>query len=267
MSSIHCPPLPLDTARAAESVYGSEHPYLKIGETLDTLWADLDLSAVNPADTFLLDSFYPYSLVTIMQYWEFLTDRQMSQATRTRLDMKYALHLPLNFPGILPSRLCEFRQHLVADRAANRVLQGMIHSLSYFPEQEKNMVCVDRMIDAICLPSRAENILECMGIALESVASRDPNWLKTYALPHWYRRYHQKQDNQKIPRNPRDIKQLILSIGNDGWHLLEMIKSSNGIALSQLPEIQNLQHEWHRQFVSENGLLKFRESHCLSCSS
>lgn len=266
MSSIQCPPIPADTARAAELVFGREHPYLKIGESLEILWEDLDLSTLGSADAFLSNSFYPYSLVTILQYWEYLTDRQMSQAMRTRLDMKYALHLPLNFPGIKPSTLCEFRQHVLADRGASEALQGMLQRLSNFTNREKPSLDVNQMIAAICLPSRAEIILECMGIALESIATCDPNWLKAHALPHWYKRYHQKPNHQKIPHGPKEIRLLAQVVGSDGRYLMQVIENSNATALSQLPEIQLLRQEWQRQFALEGETLKFRESHCLLCS-
>ena len=267
MSPIQYPPLPIDTARAAELVFGREHPYLKIGESLGIIWEDLHISDFAPADAFLLNSFYPYSFVTILQYWEYLTDRQMAQATRMRLDMKYALHLPINFPGIEPSTLCEFRQHVLADRGAHTAIQGIVQSMSNFAERGNSSTSVEQLMTAICLPSRAEIVLECMGVALEAVASTDPNWLKIYALPHWYRRYYQKFHHEKIPRNPREIDLLIQSVGNDGWHLMEMIEKSNATGILRLPEIKLLRDQWQRQFILEEGLLKFRKSHCLACSS
>ena len=267
MSSIQCPPLPVDTARAAELAFGREHPYLKMGASLEILWEDLDLSTLGSANTFLLNSFYPHSLATILQYWEYLSDRQMSQATRTRLDMKYALHLPLNFPGLEPSTLCAFRQHVLNDRGAHKALQEMFHRLSDFANREKPLLDVKQMIAAICLPSRAEIILECMGIALESVATCDPNWLKAHTPAHWYKRYHQKLNGQKIPHDLKEIELLIQAVGSDGWHILKAIESSNASVLSQLPEIQKLRHEWRNQFVLERDSLKFCKSHCLSCSN
>lgn len=266
MSPIQYPPLPFDTARAAEAVFGREHPYLRMGASLETLWEELDLTALGFTDPFLSNSFYPYSFVTILQYWEYLTDRQMSQATRMRLDMKYALHLPLNFPGIQSSILCEFRQHVLSDQRAQETLDGMVHSLDKFAGRQTATVHVSQMLPEICLPSRAERILECMSVAIEAVASQDPDLLKTFALPHWYRRYYQKFDHEKISRNRQDIEMLIQSVGSDGRHLLEMMEKSPRSTLMKLPEIQNLQNEWRSQFSLNEGTLKFRESHCLKCS-
>ncbi|MEO8357490.1 MAG: transposase [Chloroflexota bacterium] len=267
MSSFQCPPLPYDTARAAESVFGREHPYLRIGESLKILWEELTPLALESADEFLSNSFYPYSLATVLQSWETLTDRQMAQATRTRLDMKYALHLPLNFPGLEPSTLCAFRQHVLTDRGAIETLQEMIQRLGIFTNREKSSLDVNGMITTICLASRAEIIFDCMGIALESVATCDPNWLKAHTPPHWYKRYHQKPAGQKIPHTAQEIESLVQAVGRDGRHLLKAIESSNAPILSQLPEIQKLRNAWQCQFVSEGDSLTFRESRCLSCGS
>lgn len=267
MSQIQCPPLPFDTARAAESVFGREHPYLKIGESLERLWGKLEPAASESAVIPPTPAFYPYSIMTVLQYWEYLTDRQMSQATRTRLDIKYALHLPLNYPGIEPSTLCEFRRRVLTDRGTNETLQGIASLVSNAAGQGKSLVQVDKMIASLCLLNRAEIILECMEIALEAVASRDPNWLKTHALPHWYRRYYRKSDHEKIPHTTREIEVLIQSIGNDGLYLLKKIKESRSATLSQLAEIKNLEQEWHCQFAMQGDVLNFLEAHCRACSS
>ncbi len=267
MSSIPCPSLPSDTAQAAETVFGREHPYLQMGNSLSGIWNTLPLSNLGEADTFLTRSFYPYALVTILQYWEYLTDRQMSQATRTRLDMKYALHLPLRFPGIEPDTLCEFRQHVLASPAAIDVLDGMLHDLSGFGKREGSTRSADEIISSICLPSRAETVLECMDLALEAVAAVDPEWLKAHTLAHWYRRYHLKIGHRSMPSCPGEVEMLIESVGNDGRHLLQTIDVSNATWLAQLPEIRKLNREWQRQFSVEAGTLKFRVSHCLMCTS
>ena len=259
--------LPIDTARAAQSAFGREHPYLKMGEALEGILRNLARLSIPSLDVYLSNTLYPYALLTALQYWEYLTDRQMAQATRTRLDMKYALHFPLNFPGIEPSTLCEFRRHVLADATAVKMLGEIYQHLSRYAHLEKNLPDPRRMMAEICLPSRAETILECMCIALEAIAARNPFWLKTHTLPHWYRRYHAKNGFQKIPADPKEIGLLVESVGNDGRFLLKMMDDSNATALMDLPEIQHLRFEWKRQFITEGDQIRFRAVHCLLCSS
>jgi len=47
-------------------------------------------------------------MVTLLQYWEFLSDRQAAHMVISRLDWKYALHLGLTYAGFDHSVLCEF---------------------------------------------------------------------------------------------------------------------------------------------------------------
>lgn len=267
MPSIQCPLLPFDTARAAESVFGREHPYLKIGESLNRVWEELDFPARGYTDRLSVPPFYPCSLVTVLQSWEYLNDRQMSQATRTRLDIKYALHLPLTYPGIDPSMLCEFRRQVLSDPWINEALLKLNCLLSVVTGRETASITVDKMVASICLLNRADNILECMEMALEAVATQDPNWLKLYALPHWYRRYYRKLDHEKFPHTTLEIERMIESIGSDGLHLLRMIEESNAANLRKLTEIQTLENEWQSQFDVEVDLLKFRQSQCRTCSN
>jgi hypothetical protein len=267
MLTIQCPSLPIDTARAAQSAFGREHPYLKMGEALEGILENLAFPAVRSPDVYLSNTLYPYALLTALQYWEYLTDRQMAHATRTRLDMKYALHFPLNFPGIEPSTLCEFRRHVLANANAAEMLGEIMQHLSRYANHEKALPDPLRMMAEICLPSRAEIIFECMGLALEAIASRNPFWLKTHTLPHWYRRYHAKNGAQKLPTDPKEIRLFVESIGNDGRFLLKVIEDSNASALRNLPEIQHLRFEWKRQFITEADPLRFRASHCLLCRS
>jgi hypothetical protein len=265
MLTIQCPPLPDDTARAAELVFGRDHPYLRMGEALDALWAGLDLRALQSANAFLADTFYPYALATVLQYWEALSDQQMSQATNTRLDLKYAMHLPLSLPGIAPLKLCAFRQHVQMNRVGKDALQGIVRGLGKFANREKSSADVSQIFSAICLLSRAEIILECMAIALEAVAARDPSWLRAHAQPHWYRRYHQRPSPPKTPRNPRELEKLMEAAGNDGLYLLATIECGPGSDLAQLPEILMLRREWQRQFALEESPLKLRKLRCLFC--
>ena len=236
-----------------------------MGQSLNHVWEELNLSALSFQDLFLTNYFFPYSLMTIVQYWEYMTDRQMSQATRTRLDMKYAMHLPLNFPSVEPAALCGFRQRVLTEWKALEAMQWLIHSLNSLVGREA-AVAANGIISSVCLPSRAEHTLEHMSMALEAIAATDPHWLKIHTLPHWYRRYHLTLDQYKFPSDPKDIKLMIQSVGNDGLHLLAEIGKSKADHLSRLSAVASLSDEWQEQFIREGNVLKFREPHCLSCS-
>jgi hypothetical protein len=155
----------------------------------------------------------------------------------------------------------------LADSEGVKLLGEIVRHLTSQVHLDKNLPDPQRMMADICLPSRAESIWEYMNIALEAIAVRNPLWLRTHTLPHWYRRYHTKGGSQKIPQDPKEIDLLIESVGNDGRLLIKMLDDSNAQTLTSLAEVQTLRSEWKRQFLVEDDQLKFRAGQCLMCGS
>jgi transposase len=268
MTPIRFPPIPNDTDHASEVAFGIDHPYLKIGDGLGMVFSDVNLESVAAADAVLADSFWPYSLATVLQYWEELTDRQMANATRTRVDLKYALHLPLIFPGMDPATLCRFRQRLLLNQAGREALQQVVDHLEIFiGSQEKPLADSDSIISTICTISRWEIVIGIMSNAVEALAASHPEWLRAIALPHWYRRYYYKQTSHHIPRASKNIKASLQSVGEDGRHLLEAVEKSENPSLKELPEIRTLRREWQSQFEWENDQLRLRSQNCSNCEN
>ena len=71
-------------------------------------------------------------MLTIFQFAEELTNQQMVDALRSRLDLKYALHLPVNYHRFEPSALCEFRRQLFADAAFQQIFQKLLDRTAEF---------------------------------------------------------------------------------------------------------------------------------------
>ena len=268
MNSFRFPPIPSDTVRASEAAFGKDHPYLRIGDRLSVIFSDVNLESMVSTDSQLAQSFWPYSLATVLQYWEDLTDRQMANATRTRVELKYALHLPLVFPGINPSGLCSFRQRLQLNKTGKDALQQVIGQLeSFIGNQEKLASDPDLIISTICTISRWEVVMESMGTAVEALAASQPEWLRTVALPHWFRRYYYRQSSGYFPRASMNIQASLQSVGEDGRHLLEAVEKSGNPDLLKLPEIQALQLKWQSQFEKEGDQQRLRFQNCSNCDN
>lgn len=267
MTSIRYPPIPADTVRATEEAFGSDHPYLKIGNGLEMVFCEANLDSVVATDASLADSFWPYSLATVLQYWEDLTDRQMANATRTRVDLKYALHLPLIFPGMNPSKLCRFRGQVQHNQAGREAFQQVVNRVEDFlAGREKHFTDSSLIITTICMISRYEIVMEAMSNAVEALAANRPEWLRTMALPHWYRRYYYGQNPRRTPRSSKNVEALLRSVGEDGQHLIKTVEKSEIVSLMDLPEIQALRQEWQHQFEIEGDRLKVRSPNCANCA-
>jgi transposase len=260
------PPLPADTARAAEAMFGKGNFYLTVGDGVGDLFANLDLTdlggdAETPAYLLAL-----FSLVTIFQYMEDLPDRQAAEAIRARIDWRYALHLPLDFPGFPHTALCEFRRRLLFSTAARQVFQClMTHLADLNLPVSKDFWSVDAssVLAAVCTVNRVERISEAMRQALEALAAWQPEWLRTIALPHWYDRY--RRARAALPRSKEEQGLLAQAIGSDILYLIGSVAISHLSASSLPPEVRAIQQLWHRQFEPYGDSFKWRLMGCDSC--
>ena len=247
--SFSFPALPAETARAVEAVFGKGNIYLTIGDQIEPLLADVNLGDLDPAGEASMTLRTILALVTVFQFAENLPDRRAAEALRSRLDWKYALHLPLNYPGFEPVTLCDFRKSLVHDSAARQALQQIFDRLAAVGllrngDQQSDVV---QVLSAVCCLSCLERMVEAMAMALEALATYQPEWLRTVARPHWYERYYGALSTSALPHLPQDQQALAQAFGADAWHLLEAIERANA-ALARMPEAQNLRRIWHQQF-------------------
>jgi transposase len=238
------PPLPADTLCAAKSVFHIENLYLVIGDQLDLLLGDLnrdDLDAFSARPTgvpFIL------AMLTIFQFAEDLPDRQAAEAVRTRMDWKYALHLPVDYPGIDHTELGEFRQRLRLDRGGQRVFQRLLTRLAelgLLGSKDKRRAHIDDVLKALDTLSRVEELAEAMSLALEALAARQPDWLRAMSLPHWYGRYGPKLARLYRSSCKEEHEALARAIGADISYLLEAIAEAGNPDLALLPEVKALE--------------------------
>jgi transposase len=247
--SLSFPALPAETARAVEAVFGKGNIYLTIGDQIGPLLTDVNPGDLGPNDEASITLRTLLALVTVFQFAENLPDRRAAEALRSRLDWKYALHLPLNYPGLEPLTLCEFRKFLMRDVAARQVVQQILERLATVGllrngHQQPDVL---QVLTAICCLSCLERIVEAMRMALETLATYQPEWLRTVARPHWYERYQGTLLKNALPYLPHDQEALAQAIGADAWHLLEAIERANA-ALARMPEARDLRRVWHQQF-------------------
>src|SRR5258708_37063770 len=123
------PVLPDDIAQVVRQILPASHPLVVVGDRLSDFVSDASFADLYPAEgkPALSPAFLP--MVTLLQYWEFLSDRQTAHMVISRLDWKYALHLGLTYAGFDHSVLCEFRQRLIAHDAQRRVFDQLLVAL------------------------------------------------------------------------------------------------------------------------------------------
>lgn len=262
------PPLPLDTADAARSIFNIENVYLSIGDQIDHLVSDLNLNDLDSSRSKQPDTLCLLAMVTIFQYAENLPDRHAVEALRRRTDWKYALHLSLVSPGFEPSTLCEFRQQLLGSSVGQEVFHEMLVRLAQsglFSTRTKNSLDAKFVILDVCTHTRLDWLAQAMGLTLEALATYQPELLREITLPHWFERYKRMPKMLTQYRSKQDLEALAVSIGKDSHHLLEAIKCCHDSGVADLREVQDLRRIYHQQFDLKGNQVRWQVV-CPFCS-
>lgn len=270
MSSEIFPPVPTETARAARSVFGRSNFYLATGDQVNSLFSGIILEDPHGRIHKPSRSQAMLYLITIFQYVETLPDNSAADALRLRTDWKYALHLPLTYPGLSASSFCEFRKWLLSDRTGEQTLQTILTRLS-----EVMLVtgkpCFSLpsgdIVRKVCLLSRLAMVWDSIGEILGVLAGKQPEWLRTVNLPHWYERYGNHQKTINLVARDSELEALAQQIGADGDYLLKAISDAHDLALANLPEILGMKQIWKDQYVLGEGKISWRKDACAYCSS
>jgi len=196
-------PVPEQTARVARAAFPKGNLYISIRDQLGTLFEDADFSSLYPRRG--QPAFAPWhlALITIMQFLENLSDRQASDAVRSRIDWKYALSLELTDAGFDYSVLSNFRERLSAGEQPALLLDRVLELL-----KEKNLLKArgkqrtdsTNVLAHIRVMNRLELVTETLRAALNQLASVSPIWLSSMALPEWFTRYGARIEDTRLPR-------------------------------------------------------------------
>jgi hypothetical protein len=277
LHSITYPPVPEDTARLASSLYGKGNNYLRIGNHLnqildDLLSGNLDMPCTGER---VIDSEVRCALMTIFQYAEELSNQQIIEAVRNRVELKYALHLPLNYPSLEPNTLCEFRRQLMRNAHCLQIFQRLIDRTMVFGLFQKTKVQpleAEHVLTAVCTLNRFEEVVEAMHQALEALTVTNMEWLRQVALPYWYDRYNRKARMTGFQNFEGNWKSRVMEIAADIRYLLGKIDHSQQSKLINLPEIHSLRQIWQDQFViipatsTQPQNTEWRLTRCASCT-
>src|ERR671938_556951 len=121
--------IPEETQRVARAAFPKGTLCLRIADALGAIYHDGQFAALFPTRGQPAEAPARLALATILQFVEGLSDRRAAEAVRGRIDWKYALGLELTDTGFDASVLSEFRARLVADDAAERLLQRLLARL------------------------------------------------------------------------------------------------------------------------------------------
>lgn len=255
MSSHHTPfpPVPEDTFLAATALYGKGNLYIKLGDALEEQVGGQLLAEANAT----FKSHILPALLTVFQYLEELSNDQVLEAVRNRLDLKYALRLPMNIPGMTQKTLCEYHQAQFMNADHQRILQTLLDRLvedGYLSQGKGQPLFAHQVLAAICTMCQLDEVTKAMHQALETLAVTHPEWLRKIALPYWYDRYNRGRRHAAISFFDPKWNTRALEIVGDIQYLLGVIDRLPDPLLADLPEIKRI-----RQIMEGQLLVCLRE--------
>jgi transposase len=218
--------IPRETVRSAKAVFGPGNFYIQVGEHLGVILGDVQFDCLNEAVKTSKVGAAILPLVTFFEFVESLTDDQAVDAVRTRIDWKYALHLPLNPPVFHQNVLCEFRHEVMNDPISQRELQKLIDHLVALNPPANNLFQnfeILSLLSAICVVNRLNWVQQAMQQALGALAANHPVWLRQIALPHWYGRFNYLLSGSNPINTMRQNELSMEQLGADIHYLLEEV--------------------------------------------
>ncbi len=255
--SLHDPlfgdyPIPDETRRVAHAAFPKGNLYLHLRDRFGMLYqnhqfahlfAHVGQPALAPVRL---------ALVTIFQFIEGVGDRQAAENVRDRISWKYALGLPLDDPGFDFSVLSEFRTRLLTDDAETLLFDTVLDLLreaGLLKARGKQRTDSTHVLAAIRELHRIENVGETLRQALNVLAVEAPAWLRAHADPTWVERYGARIEQYRLPKTDQARQALALTIGQDGYQLLEAIYAPDAPAqLRAVPAVQTLRQVWVQQY-------------------
>jgi transposase len=235
--SVH--PIPEETRRVAQAAFPRPSRFMQMRDRLGTIYDVAAFGALYPPRGQPAEAPGRLALVIIMQVADGLTDRQATDAVRSRLDWKYALGLELTDAGFHSSVLSKFRTRLVTGGAEQMLLDVMLtrfQACGLLKAGGRARTDSTHVVAAI----RALNRLECGGetlrAALNDLAIVAPDWLRPQVTADWFERYGTRIEESRLPKGEAQRYAYAEQIGADGLQWLGALSHETAPILLANPE-------------------------------
>ncbi len=254
--------VPDQTARIARAAFPKGTMCLRIYDELGTIFLDQDFADLFPQLGQPTHAPCRLALVTILQFLEGLSDRQAADAVRGRIDWKYLLCLELDDPGFDYSVLCEFRARLLKGGAEQKLFD---HVLSLLRERKLVKARTHQRTDsthvvaAVRDLNRLERVVETLRAALNTLATVEPDWIRTNIPSEWVERYGRRAEEGHMPAGDKERQAFAEVVGQDGYALLDAIWSHESPEwMRAIPAVETLRRVWVQSFVPVEGGVQWR---------
>lgn len=258
------PLIPETTARAARAAFPKGNRYLTLRDELGTVFGDAMFAHLFPEVGQPAEAPWRLALVTIVQHAEGLSDREVADAVRDRLALKYLLSLEIDDPGFHYSILARFRERLIEGNAEHLLLDTLVEKckeVGLIKARGKSRTDATHILAAARAMTRLEFVTETLRATLNEVARVTPAWLRAFAPIEWYGRYGKRAEQDRLLRKFKVEQTFFEQVGSDGMALLSAVYYGNApTVLRDLPEVEVLRQCWLEQFYMADESVKLRDN-------
>jgi IS5 family transposase len=242
--------VPSDTAAIGHVVLKADNVYRQIGDRFDELFPpESEFAFMYEVTGRGAISPLLAALVTVFQMMEKVADRAAAEFVASRIDWKYALHLPLGYAGFHWTDLLAFRtrlrehdqERLLFDRILVKLReQGLIKTRGKMRTDSTHVLAVIERL------SQLELVCESIRLALQAVTECLPDWVETTLPPSLEERYSQRQSEYGLSQ--AQVRKQLVQAGQEGFWFLAQLERSAPDAVRQLPEVVTLRTVLEQQF-------------------
>ncbi len=256
--------VPEETARVAKAIYRKGNLAIHLRDELAGIYRDELFADLYPIRGQAAEAPWRLALVTVLQFAEDLPDREAADAVRDRIDWKYALGLELTDTGFDFTVLSKFRKRLAQGNAEHRLLDELLEvctAKGLIKKRGQARTDSTHVLAKVRSLNRLGNLIEAMRLVLNTLATREPEWLSAWVPETWFERYGERFEGFRLPRGQDKIRDLAEITGEDGFYLLERVYAAEGPAdLAKLEAVEVLRRMWVQQYWLGDGKVRWRDA-------
>jgi transposase len=255
-------PIPEETARVARAAYPKGNVWMRMRDELGTIYQNEAFAHLFSHTGQPAEAPWRLAVVTVMQFAEGLSDRQVADAVRSRIDFKYALGLELTDPGFDHTVLSEFRTRLVAGNSEQALLDTMLilfKERGWLKARGKQRTDLTHVLAKIRALNRVLCVGETLRHALKCLAIVAPDWLRAHSQPEWVERDVARMEDARTPIGDEARHAFAEVIGVDGASLLSAISEAAAPDfLREIPAVKILHQVWMQNYTWIEGKIRWR---------
>jgi len=241
--------IPNDTAEIGREILAADNPYRLVGDEVNGflrlkefagLYSELGRGAICPIIL---------SLITVFQFLENIPDRAAACWAVTRIDWKYALHMPLTWRGFHYSDLSNFRRRLLEHSAERLIFEKVlewVRSLGFLKKYGKQRSDSTHLLGCVERLSRLELVWETLRVTLRAIEAAAPEWYMEVIPAVFHEAYVKRHSDWRLSKE--EVKAEMRKVGRDGFWLQDHLNETTPQSILGLAEIETFRTVWNQQF-------------------